>query len=288
MERVEIREVNSPLATGLQISAEPYLTALTERYAERGLARAAQKSAEEQMLREQGTVELDPDAYRLSGLSEAAITGRYRHGKELMNTADLIGYFSETRERRIQNADLTQNTGMESCEVEESEGQALTATEQALTVRERLGEELRSLPVRIKEGLPVWFNTARADTSNEKKRFPFSALASIVAIAASLMLIITGAIMVTSAEEDLSLLQREVDLLENEVAEVRSDMNVENDLLEIRRIAMEEYGMVEEEYVKMDYVSVRADDEVESFESDRSDKIGLDALLSAIGIKNRP
>lgn len=288
MERVEIREVNIPLETGLQISAEPYLAALTERYADRGLAKSAQKSAEEQMMREQGTVALDPDAYRLSGLTEAAITGRYRHGKELMNSADLIGYFSETRERRIQNADFTQNTGMESCEAEESEKTALTAIASELTIRERVSAEIQNLPAKIKESLPVWFNIARADTSNEKRRFPFSALASIAAIAASLMLIITGAIMVTSAEEDLSLLQREVDLMENEVAEMRSDMNVENDLLEIRRIAVEEYGMVEEEYVKMDYVSVRADDEVESFEPDRSDKIGLDALLSAIGIKNRP
>lgn len=286
MERVEIREVNSPQATGLQISAEPYLAALTQRYADRGLAKSARKSAEEQILREQSTCELDPDAYRLSGLTDAAITGRYRGGKDVMNTADLIRYFSETRERRIQNLDFTENTGMEICETEENVGQAAVVAGEKKDLAKRLGKEIKALPAKIKAGMPVWFNVERADTSSEKKRFPLSALASIVAVAASLMLIVTGAIMVTSAEEDLNLLQREIDVMADEVAEMRSDMNVEDDLLEIRRIAMEEYGMVEEEYVKMDYVSVRSDDEVEAFEEERNDKIGLGALLSAFGIKN--
>ena len=66
---------------------------------------------------------------------------------------------------------------------------------------------------------------------------------------------------------------------------MRSELEASLDLLEIRRIAMEEYGMVEEEYVKMDYISLQTEDSVEAFEDDRSSGVGLSSLLSAIGIK---
>ena len=145
--------------------------------------------------------------------------------------------------------------------------------------------EIKALPAKIKEKLPLWFNGARADVSGEKKRFPLSAFASIAAVAASLMLIVTGSIMVTRAEDELSMLKREVDLMAGEVAEMRSDMDVATNLMEVRRVATEEYGMVEEEYLKAEYISVQPEESVEAFEEERADKFGIDALLSAIGIK---
>ena len=66
---------------------------------------------------------------------------------------------------------------------------------------------------------------------------------------------------------------------------MRSDIEASIDLLEIRRIAMEEYGMVEEEYLKMDYISMKTEDSVEAFEDERPTGVGLSAILSAIGIK---
>ncbi|MBQ8214226.1 MAG: hypothetical protein IJZ80_09470, partial [Clostridia bacterium] len=67
--------------------------------------------------------------------------------------------------------------------------------------------------------------------------------------------------------------------------ELKSDLEVGNDLLEIRQIATEEYGMVAEDYVKMDYISLRGDDSVEVYQEEREESVGLSALLSAIGLK---
>ena len=70
-----------------------------------------------------------------------------------------------------------------------------------------------------------------------------------------------------------------------EVSELRSDFETCYDLLEIRRIAVEEYGMVTEEYLKNHFTSIGSEDSVESFEDDRDDSVSLGAILSAIGWK---
>jgi hypothetical protein len=55
--------------------------------------------------------------------------------------------------------------------------------------------------------------------------------------------------------------------------------------VEIRRIAVEEYGMVSEEFVKMQYMEGTSEDSVESFEEETRQNVSLDAILSAIGLK---
>ena len=284
MDRVEIREVNSPCEMALEISVEPYLAALSAQYAERGLVRAVRESAEAQIAQERKTCELAPDSYRLSNLTDAAIAGRYRRGKDAMNASDLVYYFEETRKKRIETADFSQDTGVDSVESEASEVKALTASV-ASSLLPAVRLQIKALPAVIKERWPLWFSRQKVDASAEKRRFPLSAFASIAAIAASLMLIVTSSIMVTRSEDELSILRREVDLAASEVAEMRSDMNVDTDLLEIRRVAIEEYGMVEAEYVRSSYVLRNPEEKVETFEEERSDRMGIDALLSAIGIK---
>ena len=55
--------------------------------------------------------------------------------------------------------------------------------------------------------------------------------------------------------------------------------------MEIRRIAVEEYGMVEQSFLKMDYITLDSEELVELFETNRNKNIGLAAILSAIGLK---
>ena len=282
MERVEIREVNITAERSLQISVEPYLSALSEQYAARGIVKSVRDGAAAQIAQEEETYALAPEAYRLSRMSEAAITGRYREGKALMESEDLLRYFSETREKHIANADFSQNTGVDEIAEEEC---ALVIAEEKTALLPMVKAEIKALPAKIKEKWPVWFNGARADISGESRRFPLSAFAAIAAVAASLMLIVTSSIMVTRAEEELSQIKREVDLMAGEVAEMRSDMDVATNLMEVRRVATEEYGMVEEEYLKADYILIKPEETVEAFEEERANKFGIDALLSAIGIK---
>lgn len=288
MDRIEIREIDPPANMSLQISAEPCLAALSEQYATRGLARSAQIEAEEQIKREAETVEMAPDSYRMSAMSEGMIRGCCRNGKDYMNTLDLIGYFADTRQGRIQNADFEGNTGIDRCTgssvkieralVESSE------KERGLSVGRAL-EQIKRLPEIVKTGIPTWFDTDDVDSSREKKRFPLSAFAAVMAVAASLMLIVASSVLLILSEKNVSRLQRDVSDMSAEVIQLNSDFEADVDLLQIRQIATEEYGMVEEDYVKMDYITLSDGDTVEAFDEERGSTAGLSALLSAIGIK---
>lgn len=289
MDAFGIREINSTEATGLQISPAPHLNVIFDQYAKRGVVKAVQNTAEEQKLREAETSALAPDAYRLSSMSEAAIIGIYRRGKDSMSANDLLRYFGETRARSIRNADFTQNTGMDVCTgspiKEECTAIVTAEPRKGLSSMVVFAKKLpKSVCGLVKGSAPAWFDASKADDSKERMRFPVSAFAAVLAVAMSLMLIVASSVLLTRAESNVSRLQAQISTTSAEVAELRSDFEVQNNLLEIRRIAIEEYGMVEEDYLKTDYLTLSTEDSVEAFEEERGDKVSLSALLSAIGI----
>lgn len=136
----------------------------------------------------------------------------------------------------------------------------------------------------IAERFPKWFDFAPTKEEN-RKRVPLSVVASIFAVAVSMMLIVASALMVINTETEISQLNADIATLSEEVSDLRSDLESGHDLMEIRRIAVEEYGMVEESYVRMDYLSPDRQESVEIYEQDEKETIGLGAILSAMGWK---
>lgn len=283
----EVRALPVGTETGIQLSAEPQLRAISDRYAARGLHKAVLDTAAEQIHKEEETRALAPDAYRLSLLSDVTVNSRYRLGKCEMASADLVRYFCDTRNRRIRNMDFTGNTGIDVCTgTNEKQPVSQTSEKKQKNDSESGAKSLsKQIKAQIARSFPTWFNAEKPDTSKEVKRFPLSAFAALVAVAMSLMLIVASSVLLTRAEKNISELKSDVDTLSEEVADLRSDLNVRNNLLEIRRIAIEEYGMVDENYVKMQYIALDNQDTVEVFEEKREETVGLSALLSAIGIK---
>ena len=104
------------------------------------------------------------------------------------------------------------------------------------------------------------------------------------AVAVSMMLIVASSVMIHHGEKRISQLTVEVNELAGEVSDLKSELDVKNDLLVIRNIATEEFGMVEEKYVKMQYLSMGSSDSIEVFEEEKQEKVGLAAILSAIGL----
>lgn len=275
----------------VEISVEPCLCALSQRYRSRGLAKVVRDNAQEQILREEQTREIAPEAYRLSALSEQAVDGVWRRGKDAMDADDLVRYFSETRERRVEHTDFSVCDGTEQ-EKAEAGNTALTVPskpDEGQTALRQLTAQVKSaIPAayqRLRQGIPTWFDSSAADTSANRRGFPLSAFGAIIAIAVSLMLIVASNVMLTRAESNVSQLTVQIDELAGEVADMQSRLDVQSDLLTVRDIATGEYGMVGEEYLRMDYVSLQGEDEIEAFEEERDEAVGLAALLSAIGVK---
>ena len=130
---------------------------------------------------------------------------------------------------------------------------------------------------------PKWFTLSKTDSSANRKRFPVSAFATILTIAVCMTMIVAGSLMLTGAESEVYRLNVEINHLQGEITDLRSEMESNEDLLRIRQIAVEEYGMVGEEYLKMDYIGMEREERIEVFPGDREDGVGLSALLSAIG-----
>ena len=108
MEPVENRLYDSASVRAVQARAGLDVRTLSASFSERGLVKSVQKSAEAQKEREEHTRVLQPEAYRLSSLSEQEISARYRRGKETMSTSDLVGYIHETRAVRTRNTDFSE------------------------------------------------------------------------------------------------------------------------------------------------------------------------------------
>lgn len=274
--------------TAVQQTAETDVYAVASKFAERGLKISALREIEAQEAREKRTREQDPLAYRLSEMDEATVTA-YRGGKDSMSGEDLLRYAGENRALNVADRDFAANTvGI----YESAQAYALepavkrpTAMDTVRNVKERL-EHLPAQTARtVKQRLPLWFDPRKGSTENEKRRFPLSAFAAVAAVAVSMLLIVSGSLMVIGAETQISRINSQITDLRGEVADLRSDLESTVDLLEIRRIATEEYGMVEEEFLKMDYVVLDREEIAEVKGEKGGSGIGLAGLLSAIGMK---
>ena len=268
---------------------------LEKRFSDRGLAVTVKRDTEAQIAREEEIRTVDPEAYRLSGYSEEYIDRRYRRGKDLMNGDDVVDYFLESHERRIKDADFSAEAPSDD-QVNLGEAEKpykpVLRTELTPTVRERLATVpgiVRELPARtwekVKTSYPDWFDGSKADTSRETSRFPLSAFGVILAVAMSLMLVVASSVMIYHGESRLNSLKIEVSDLTGEISEMKSDLNADTDLLAIRDIAVNEYGMVSEEFVRQEYIAGENGDSIVIYEKEESQSIGLSAILNALGFR---
>ncbi len=273
-----------------------HISAVMEaKFAGRGLAKSVSMEVAAQEARENETQAMEPVFYRLSKLSEGALNGLYRRGQETMNTSGLLHYFEDTRAMREEKPDLSAppptDNAVYAGEAEKNLCLSVrSGGEKCLSERAAaLPAVIRSIPERavnsVKASRGLWFNASPADTKSDRRRFPVSAFAAIIAVAMSLFLIVASSVMVHSGESRVNGLSRELSALTADIGEIRSNLDVKTDLLAIRRVATEEYGMVGEEYVRMDYLSKEEEDSIEVYETKEEDRVGLGALLSAIGLR---
>ena len=295
MNRQETQLNNASVGCMLEVSAAQEVETIAQQFTARGVAKAVATQTTEQITKEKETRKIAPTAYRLSSMSDAAIGGCYRHGKENMSGSDLIQYFNETRSIRTRGEDFsTIPADDESVFAGEAEKPCHTVVkhEEAKNLKERIAAlpaQVKQLPANtiqyIRASMPAWFDSSPVDTTQSTRRFPLSAFAAIAAVAVSLMLIVASSVMIHHGEKRVSQLTVELSELAGEVSDLQSELDVKTDLLVIRDIATEEFGMIEEKYVKMQYLSMGSGDSIEVFEEEEQEKVGLAAILSAIGLK---
>jgi hypothetical protein len=89
--------------------------------------------------------------------------------------------------------------------------------------------------------------------------------------------------MVSRASWEVGRLEYRLERLEEERDDLATDLEVKNNLLEIQRIAVGEYGMISGDYAASRYIDVTEEEKIEMRESGKEKDSLLMRLMRAIG-----
>ncbi len=269
-----------------------YIDILCERFRGRGISRSAKDEESKrrrsmERLRRAGvlTASLDENVH-----AKNFMNGKMSSGERYMTPNDFREFYNALREPRpprffMRSESEFAAAGREGEDVSPKKAGGLTI------MMKELGEALRSLPKRINPASAAkfsaeWFppdaKEARVNMRGRKMNVKFPIYLSIVLLCFTML--ICSSVMVSRAYKDLSI---EKDNLEYYVTlrdRLAADLEIKNDMLNIRDIATGEYGMVSGDFVNSQYIGADGEEGGERVKGEK-DRSFIDTLLSAIGIK---
>lgn len=221
---------------------------------------------------------LAPDAYSL--------TASAPENRTTLTLEELLLHISSVREKRLAGVDLSQPEETilpveESLDAEDESGKKANAKEESEKGLFSFAKEQIKL---FFAGAPKWFD-GRKPVGKTNKKFPISVFAAVGVLATCLSLIVGGSILVNHGESVNNKLKKELSQMSLQIEELQSELHLTNDVLLIRELAKEECGMIGEEYVRTETLSLGDGESVETYPDGKAEGVGLSTLLSAIGIK---
>ena len=104
-------------------------------------------------------------------------------------------------------------------------------------------------------------------------------------VAISLMLIVSGSVMLSDASRDVKRLEKEAKELREKEIVLQMELDMKNDINVLREKATADLGMIGKEYVEAKYLNINGSDSIKVHEADSAKKeIGFSTILSAFGI----
>ena len=266
---------------------------LERRFSERGTSDSVRRLAMEQEENERRTAALAPEAYRLGARKECRDwNARYKTGNSddgfYMTVDDYkrcyrdgMGYLPETqvaRRVRALSVEWEPEHPAAAYELRESEKRALTPSgEKRMTHVEAYRDSF----------IERWFPKEEIAPVKDRRlrTVPFGAVALVLLFALVLALPVTLSVLIKERSDEVAAASSKLDALDAEIAELENELNVKNDLDAIRRIAVDEYGMISTDISTTHYIMLGGGDRIEAF-SEENGNAGVMALLSALGIRS--
>ena len=139
---------------------------------------------------------------------------------------------------------------------------------------------------RLAEVSRDWFPIEKEERieKSDAKKMPAGVLGAMLAVTLCCVMIVGSSVMVSLSIREASILQSELDALNKQYTTLNTELSLKNDMLEIERIAVEEYGMVRSDFVSTKVLTTDSENTVEVYETKSEFGKGLSNLLSAIGI----
>ena len=236
-----------------------------------------------------------PEIYSASVSGVQGRGDRFRHGsfcgKAYMTVNDFAAYYSQHRQseptargERVTESAVTAKdctgSGVILCSAPENK------SESAKRAHALKHNALAARAERVASLAREWFEPDdRVRRSRvTAKAFPMSMVACFVIIAVSLMLMISGTVMVAGVKSEVGELKNDVKELSNQAVLLENKLESEIDYLEVYRLATEEYGMIDADFVKGSYLGTNTENYIEVYDQDEDATAGLATLLAAIGI----
>ena len=121
----------------------------------------------------------------------------------------------------------------------------------------------------------------------KRTKIPKGILPMLAIVTLSLMLCVSASVMVSRASADVSFLEERIDELTYEIGDLEGKLEVKNNMLDIKRIAVEQYGMISAEYASNRYIDVREKESIKKHDGKGDPSTWLSDLLEAIGFDKK-
>ena len=272
-------------------SCSYYIDLLCERFKNKGIAEKAnidaQKDIEASNKRraklKNDTIDPKSKKYKTSVYGGRLYTGSddfARYYKDLRGPKSPNGASRDEEEYKKALADSKREVKLQS------------KKEMRLAIRKLMGEKLREIgliplkPRKLMESISRGFLDAEAqgEVKAKHQRLPKGMPLAIIVIFVSLLLIVTSSVMVSRTESDISRLESKLEDLKEEEAKLNADLEVKNNMIDIKEIAQGQYGMVSAEYVASRYIHIEREDKV-ILDSSYSRESAIVRLFEALGLK---
>ena len=125
-----------------------------------------------------------------------------------------------------------------------------------------------------------------AEIRTEKKAFPVTLLLGILIIAVIFMALVSGMSKVYQSNREIARLEKQLEQLEETAEQLELRLEDKNDVKTIEAMASERLGMVKEEYVQKEYISLSDGERIELIDSGEEESSGgvmLSSVFSALG-----
>ena len=266
---------------GIDIGAL-YIDMLCEKFKNRGIKSGLSDAKSAEIRRNAELLGLEID-------SVSANDEKYRtlkiDGKAYMSCDDFAAYYKDLRGYRMPNFYSRAEK-----EYDEAEAEAKAVQESGRPPKKALWLAIKR---RTKAGAREFVDgyivsEARKQVEEEvvegkKGKMPRGVVSTMAVVTLSLLLIVCGAVMVSRASREVSMLAEDIEELMEIRDDLATDLEVKNNMLDIKRIAVNEYNMISRDYATSRYIDVTEDEKIVLYDKGSSGESIVSTILKAIG-----
>lgn len=266
---------------GIDIGAL-YIDMLCEKFKNRGIKTglSAQRSAEIRKNAEMLGIEFE---------SVSAKDDKYRtmkiDGKSYMSSDDFAAYYKDLRGYKMPHFYSRAEKEYEEAEAVKNVQESGKPPKKALWLA--IKRRTKTLVSGFVKGFIV--DEVRKQFEEEvvegkRKRFPKTVLPVMAVVTLSLLLVVCSSVMVSRASGDISKLEYQIEQLQESKKDLEGKLVEKNNMLDIQRIAIEEYNMIKGSYATSKFLDVTEDEEIKLFHKGNGEDSFLKTILKAIGL----